>query len=57
VRLLNAFDGASRARIDPHIQKITANRGEVLCEGGDIPAYAYFPDGASPIFSALIANQ
>jgi CRP-like cAMP-binding protein len=45
-RLLNAFDSASRARIDPHIQRITANRGDVLCEAGDIPAYAYFPDGA-----------
>jgi CRP-like cAMP-binding protein len=45
-RLLNAFDSVGRARIAPYIEIVTAKRGDVLCESGGTPTYAYFPDGA-----------
>jgi CRP-like cAMP-binding protein len=45
-RVLNAFDSASRARIDPYIERLAANRSDVLCEVGSRIDYGYFPDGA-----------
>ena len=45
-RLLNAFDGESRARVDPHLERINFMLGDVICEAGGVLDYAYFPDGA-----------
>ena len=45
-RLLNAFDSESRARVDPHLERINFMLGDVICEAGGVLDYAYFPDGA-----------
>jgi CRP-like cAMP-binding protein len=45
-RLLNAFDSASRGRIDPYIERVEAKLAAVLCEAGSVCNHIYFPDGA-----------
>ena len=44
-RLLGAFEGASRERVDPFLERIELRLGDVVCEAGGILNYAYFPDG------------
>jgi CRP-like cAMP-binding protein len=45
-RLLNAYDSASRVRINPCIERVQAKLGDVLCEAGGVCNHVYFPDGA-----------
>jgi CRP-like cAMP-binding protein len=45
-RLLNAFEGPSRERVDPHLESVNFKLGDVVCEAGGILNHAYFPDGA-----------
>jgi CRP-like cAMP-binding protein len=45
-QVLNAFDSATRQRVDPHIERLEVKRGDVLCDVGSIINYAYFPDSA-----------
>ena len=45
-RLLGAFEPASRARLDPHIQPVCLLLGDVVCEAGGFLEYVYFPRGA-----------
>jgi CRP-like cAMP-binding protein len=45
-RLLEAFEPASRARIEPHVQKVKFKLGEVVCEAGGFLEHVYFPKGA-----------
>jgi hypothetical protein len=45
-RLLDAFEPASRARIDPHIQLVNLVLGDVVCEAGGFLEHVYFPRGA-----------
>jgi CRP-like cAMP-binding protein len=45
-RLLNAFEGPSRERVDPHLESVNLKLGDVVCEAGGILNHAYFPDGA-----------
>jgi hypothetical protein len=35
-RLLNAFDSESRARVDPHLERINFMLGDVICEAGGV---------------------
>src|ERR1700731_3702094 len=45
-RLLNAFEGTSRERVDLHLESVDLKLGDVVCEAGGILNHAYFPDGA-----------
>jgi CRP-like cAMP-binding protein len=45
-RLLGAFEPASRARIEPHIETVPYELGHILCEAGGFLEHAYFPKGA-----------
>ena len=45
-RLLGAFEPASRARIEPHIESVTLKLGEIVCKAGGFLEHAYFPMGA-----------
>jgi CRP-like cAMP-binding protein len=55
-RVLNAFDSASRERIDPYIERLGANCGDVLCEVGSVINYGYFPDGAVLSLLTVLEN-
>jgi CRP-like cAMP-binding protein len=44
-RLLGAMAVASRARIEPHLEPIALNLGDVVCEAGGVLKHAYFPQG------------
>jgi CRP-like cAMP-binding protein len=54
--LLNAFDSAGRARIDPYIERIEVKLGNVLCEAGSVCDYIYFPDGAVLSLLTVLKN-
>ena len=45
-RLLEAFQPASRARIEPHIQPMNLKLGAAVCEAGGFLEHVYFPRGA-----------
>jgi CRP-like cAMP-binding protein len=45
-RLLDAFQPASRARIDAHMQPIKLKLTAVVCEAGGFLEHVYFPKGA-----------
>jgi CRP-like cAMP-binding protein len=55
-RVLNAFNSASRVRVDHHIERLEAKRGDVLCEVGSSIEYAYFPDGAALSLQTVLKN-
>src|ERR1700716_1281251 len=55
-RLLDAFEPASRARIDPHIQTVSLVLGDVVCEAGGFLEYVYFPNGAVLSLLTVLAN-
>jgi CRP-like cAMP-binding protein len=55
-RLLDAFEPASRARIDPHIQAVKLVLGDVVCEAGGFLEYVYFPKGAVLSLLTVLAN-
>ena len=54
--LLDAFEPASRARIDPHIQQVNLVLGDVVCEAGGLIEHAYFPKGAVLSLLTVLAN-
>jgi CRP-like cAMP-binding protein len=45
-RLLGAFEAASRARIESHLEPVTLKLGDVVCKAGGFLEHAYFPRGA-----------
>ncbi|MGH6838184.1 MAG: Crp/Fnr family transcriptional regulator [Methylocella sp.] len=45
-RLLEAFADASRARVEPYLERVECRLGDVVCEAGGLLNFAYFPDGA-----------
>jgi CRP-like cAMP-binding protein len=55
-RLLDAFEPASRARIDPHIQPVYLVLGDVVCEAGGFLEHVYFPRGAVLSLLTVLAN-
>ena len=55
-RLLDAFEPASRARIDPHIQTVNLVLGDVVCEAGGFLEHVYFPMGAVLSLLTVLAN-
>jgi hypothetical protein len=55
-RLLDAFEPASRARIDPHVQTVNLVLGDVVCEAGGFLEYVYFPKGAVLSLLTVLAN-
>jgi CRP-like cAMP-binding protein len=55
-RLLDAFEPASRARIDPHIQLVNLVLGDVVCEAGGFLEHVYFPRGAVLSLLTVLAN-
>jgi CRP-like cAMP-binding protein len=55
-RLLNTFEGESRARVDPHLERINFMLGDVICEAGGVLDYAYFPDGAVLSLLTVLKN-
>ena len=50
--MLAAFESESRARVDPHLERIDFKLGDVVCEAGGVLNHAYFPDGAVLSFEA-----
>ena len=44
--LLDAFEKESRERVDPYLERVGTEFGDVICEAGGILKHAYFPDGA-----------
>ncbi|MGB6326381.1 MAG: Crp/Fnr family transcriptional regulator [Methylocella sp.] len=54
--LLDAFEPASRARIDPHIQQVNLVLGDVVCEAGGLLEHAYFPKGAVLSLLTVLEN-
>jgi CRP-like cAMP-binding protein len=44
-QLLGALEPDSRARIDPHLERVTSKLGEIVCDAGGILQHAYFPQG------------
>jgi CRP-like cAMP-binding protein len=55
-RLLDAFEPASRARIDPHVKPINLALGDVVCEAGGVLEYVYFPKSAVLSLLTVLAN-
>ncbi|MGA7385115.1 MAG: Crp/Fnr family transcriptional regulator [Methylocella sp.] len=45
-RLLGAFEPASRARIEPHMEPVSLKLGEIICKAGGFLEHVYFPRGA-----------
>jgi CRP-like cAMP-binding protein len=45
-RLLGAFEPASRARIEPHVQPVSNKLGDIVCKAGGFLEHVYFPRGA-----------
>jgi len=54
--LLGAFEPASRARIEPHIQPVNLVLGDVVCAAGGFLEYVYFPKGAVLSLLTVLAN-
>jgi CRP-like cAMP-binding protein len=54
--LLDAFEPASRARIDRHIQPVNLVLGDVVCEAGGLLEHAYFPKGAVLSLLTVLEN-
>jgi CRP-like cAMP-binding protein len=54
-RLYGAFEPASRARIERHIEPVTLKLGDVVCAAGGFLEHAYFPKGA--VLSLLTALE
>jgi CRP-like cAMP-binding protein len=44
--LYGAFEPASRARIEPHIEPVTLKLGAIVCEADGTLEHVYFPKGA-----------
>ena len=45
-RLLAAFEPASRARIEAHVEPVILKLGDVVCKAGGFLEYVYFPTGS-----------
>jgi hypothetical protein len=43
-RFLDAFESASRERVDPYLERVHFKLGEVVCEASGLLNHAYFPD-------------
>src|SRR5579885_2793267 len=43
-KLLNALAASALERLDPHIERIEAGLGAVICEAGGMLHHAYFPE-------------
>jgi CRP-like cAMP-binding protein len=55
-RVLNAFESASRKRLDRYIERLETKRGDILCEVGSFINHAYFPDGAVLSLLTVLEN-
>jgi CRP-like cAMP-binding protein len=55
-RLLDAFESASRERVDPYIERVEFELGDVVCEAGGLLSHAYFPDGAVLSLLTVLGN-
>ncbi len=55
-KLLNAFERASRERVDPHLERIEVKLGDIICEAGGVLNHAYFPDGAVLSLLTVLEN-
>ncbi len=54
--LLAAFESESRARVDPHLERVEYKLGDVVCEAGGVLNHAYFPDGAVLSLLTVLEN-
>jgi len=54
--LLAAFESESRARVDPHLERVEFKLGDVVCEAGGVLNHAYFPDGAVLSLLTVLKN-
>jgi hypothetical protein len=45
-QLLGALEAASRKRIEPHLEPIKLELGDIVCDAGGLLKHAYFPQGA-----------
>lgn len=55
-QLLGAMDSAMRKRIEPHLEYVQFNLGDVVCEAGTTLRHAYFPEGCVLSLLTLLEN-
>jgi hypothetical protein len=55
-RLLTAMEADSRARIEPHLEPVVLELGEVVCDAGGLLKHAYFPRGAVLSLLTVLEN-
>ena len=55
-RLLGALETASRELIDPHLEPVKLNLGDIVCEAGGHLKHAYFPQGAVLSLLTVLEN-
>ena len=55
-RLLTAMEADSRARIEPHLEPVVLELGEVVCDAGGLLKHAYFPQGAVLSLLTVLEN-
>jgi CRP-like cAMP-binding protein len=46
----------SRARVDPHLERVEFKLGDVVCDAGGVLNHAYFPDGAVLSLLTVLEN-
>src|SRR5665213_2623902 len=56
IRLLDAFEPASRKRIEPYLQPVKFKLGAVVCDAGGLLKHAYFPEGAVLSLLTVLEN-
>ncbi|MGH6801349.1 MAG: Crp/Fnr family transcriptional regulator [Methylocella sp.] len=54
--MLDDFEGASRARVDPYLERVEYRLGDIVCEAGGLLNHAYFPDGAVLSLLTVLGN-
>ena len=54
--MLAALESESRARVDPHLERVEFKVGDVVCEAGGVLNHAYFPDGAVLSLLTVLEN-
>jgi hypothetical protein len=55
-QLLGALEHASRERLDPHLEPIELELGDIVCEAGGLLKHAYFPEGAVLSLLTVLEN-
>jgi CRP-like cAMP-binding protein len=55
-QLLGALESSARKRIEPHLESVTFQLGDVVCDAGGIIRHAYFPEGCVLSLLTVLEN-